>query len=334
MVEGGEVTKAEVIAWINDCVENSGYGLVSDFRNLWPYTNSFTAETYPYTEGQSLKWETDTNKENMFAIKYNNYGGWDNYGLCNIYLVHFGIRGQDDITKMYPYNQGWGCGPVNPRFFEAWKQEEPNDVRLTASIMDTKDPKEGVEYHYSGDQMEATGYFQKKYMPILGKDKDGKNVGYSTLMYGTQDNFQLGHTQDLVLMRFADVLLMQSELTGTVDGLNKVRARAGLQPKTAYTLEALKAERHHELAFEGIRWFDLMRWGDVVDALNTQIGAPIKNQGKDTQMQAFGGGFEVRYKATGGFWPIPKTQIDLSEGKLTQNPGWNTDNSEYPGWSN
>lgn len=93
-------------------------------------------------------------------------------------------------------------------------------------------------------------------------------------MYNTQNNFQLGQTQDLVMMRYADVLLMHSELTGTSDGMNRVRARVGLTPKE-YSLDNLKKERRHELAFEGLRWFDLMRWGDVVSALTKQVGVNI-----------------------------------------------------------
>ena len=62
-------------------------------------------------------------------------------------------------------------------------------------------------------------------MNIIAKTADGGLVPYSNLMYNTQNNFQLGQTQDLVMMRYADVLLMHSELTGTSDGMNRVRAR-------------------------------------------------------------------------------------------------------------
>jgi len=36
---GGEVTKQQVISYLEDCINNSGHSLVSDQRNLWPYTN-------------------------------------------------------------------------------------------------------------------------------------------------------------------------------------------------------------------------------------------------------------------------------------------------------
>ena len=142
---------------------------------------------------------------------------------------------------------------------------------------------------------------------------------------------QLGQTQDLVMMRYADVLLMHSELTETADGLNRVRNRVGL-PNVDYSLDNIKKERRYELAFEGIRWFDLMRWGDVETQLERQIGVKIINAGKETTMQAFGGGFTKRYQETGGFWPIPKSQMDLSGGVLVQNKGWGTTDAEFLGW--
>ena len=51
---------------------------------------------------------------------------------------------------------------------------------------------------------------------------------------------QLNNIHDLVLIRFADVLLMQSELKKDVAGINEVRKRAGLNPIGAYSEEALR----------------------------------------------------------------------------------------------
>ena len=42
--DGSTLTKQEVIGYIDDCVNNSGYSLVPDFRNLWAYTNRCTVE--------------------------------------------------------------------------------------------------------------------------------------------------------------------------------------------------------------------------------------------------------------------------------------------------
>ena len=41
------------------------------------------------------------------------------------------------------------------------------------------------------------------------------------------------------------------------------------------------------------------------------------------------GKYAARYQATGGFWPIPPAQIQLSDGVLTQSPGWDTPDARY-----
>ena len=113
--------------------------------------------------------------------------------------------------------------------------------------------------------------------------------------------------------------------------MNRVRLRAGLEP-VSYSLDAIKRERRWELAFEGLRYFDLMRWGDAAEKLAAQEGVAIKNRGVDAVMRGFGGGYRARYEATGGFWPIPNTQVELSDGVLTQNAGWGTPDAEFTGW--
>src|SRR5690606_8020411 len=147
--------------------------------------------------------------------------------------------------------------------------------------------------------MEAAGVWQKRYIPIRAYDGDKQESSYTVIKDKGPADMQLSNTQDLILIRFADVLLMQSELKENAEGMNKVRERAKLAP-IAYSLPALKRERRWELAFEGLRYFDLMRWGDAADALAAQEGVAIKNKGVDTQMRAFGGGYRARFEATGG----------------------------------
>ena len=136
--------------------------------------------------------------------------------------------------------------------------------------------------------------------------------------------------EDLYIIRFADVLLMHSELTGNADNMNRVRARAGL-PAIGYSLEALQQERRHELAFEGQRFQDIRRWHIAETELNKQNNTTLKNLGVSTVMRD--GKYAARYQATGGFWPIPPAQIQLSDGVLTQNPGWDTPDARYTTWN-
>lgn len=344
LVEGGSVTKTEVINWLNDCIENSGHGLIIDntnpgngFYNLWPYSNEYTAIDYQWAKDKKVKWVGDGNEETVFAIKFNNFGSWDQTGYTNMHATHFGIRTPNGNTSTFPFGEGYGAGTVNPQLVEYWKTAEPNDIRLWGSIIDVENDL--PDFQWGADlQMEETGYVQKKYLAITAYDHtDGGSeflTSYSPLMYNTpRAPVELASTQDLVLIRFADILLMHSELTQTAAGINKVRDRAGLTGIGAYTLDALKKERRLELAFEGVRWYDLMRWGDAPTALARQGDVMVRNMaGNPVQMASYGGGWAARYAATGGFWPIPGTQIARSAGVLVQNEGWETTEAEYRGW--
>ena len=131
--DGTTLTKNEVIGYIDDCVDNSGYSLVPDYRNLWAYTNRCTVEDYNYTKGQGLKWVEDdaaVNPESMFAIKFNKLASWQTtIGYANGYALHFGMRGGQDYSKTFPFGQGWGAGPVAPNLVNDWSSAESDDMR-------------------------------------------------------------------------------------------------------------------------------------------------------------------------------------------------------------
>jgi hypothetical protein len=82
------------------------------------------------------------------------------------------------------------------------------------------------------------------------------------------------------------------------------------------TLENIKNERRHELAFEGLRYFDLLRWHDAESAFAKVANIRVWNIGVEGTYTA------VFKPETGGFLPIPESQVTLSDGVLTQTPGW------------
>ena len=97
-----------------------------------------------------------------------------------------------------------------------------------------------------------------------------------------------------------------------------------------YSLEALQRERRHELCFEGVRWMDIRRWHIAPEALSAQNGAAMNNVGRDVVMRD--GRYAARYEATDGFFPIPLAQIQLSNGVLVQNKGWDGTDARYANW--
>ena len=334
-IDGGEVTSAQVASALKDCIDNSGYGLVPDYRSLWPYTNSATKPDYPYAQTADT-WVLDgNNKEQLFVLKHIGLNDWDGTELryTNQFALAFGLRNDgaaDRYTNAFPMGQGWGAGPVSTKLWDEWATDEPNDIRRQASIYNSA--LEGKDYKFGADhQMEETGMWQKKIVATTAYG--GKQTGglfwcfMSSPQYEgyTGDNFQVGNASDIALMRYSDILLMHSEVTKTADGMNQVRARVGL-PAVAYSDNALRNERRHELAFEGLRWGDIRRWGIADQVLGAMYGAPIYSDGIATTMkQQSSGGAAARYQATKGFFYIPQHEIDLSNGALKQNAGWGSD---------
>ena len=256
IAEGTKISKSEVGAYITDCVNNSGYSLVSDYHNLWAYTNrcSIDDPKNPWS-GKGYKWVEDDgarNPEAMFIIKFNTQPSWGTtIGYSNQTALFLGVRGQSlDNGECMPFGTGWGMCPVNPSLVDDWKALEPNDARLDASVIAVD--KFSGKYVFGGDSnIQESGYYQTKTMPVIAySDADHKymksftNVMFPGLTWssGNEDNFQLNSVNDMVMIRFAEVLLMDAEINGNQASFDKVRARAGL-PSKPLNDENLRNER-------------------------------------------------------------------------------------------
>ncbi len=139
----------------------------------------------------------------------------------------------------------------------------------------------------------------------------------SVSLYNAPSDFMLNITQETVLLRFADVLLMGAELgsSKSQEYLDMVRSRVNLH-SIPVTSENIKSERRFELAFEGIHYYDLLRWGDAETEINKLKNIPVKNQNQNAL-------YSTTFRTeTNGFLPIPNSQILLSDGVLKQNAGW------------
>ena len=355
IAEGTKISKAEVGQYITDCVNNSGYTLVEDFHNLWAYTNrcSIDDPKNPWS-GKGYKWVEDDgarNPEAMFIIKFNTQPSWSTtIGYSNQTCLFMGVRGQSlDNGECMPFGTGWGMCPVSPQLVDDWKAIEPNDARLDASIIPVGNFS--GTYVFGGDSnIQESGYYQTKNMPVIawGDTEDGgkyfksfTNVMFPNLTWssGNEDNFQLNAVNDMVMIRFAEVLLMDAEINGNQSSFDKVRARAGLSSKPLND-ENLRNERRWELAFEGVRFNDIRRYGEeyAVAALNKQEGVKVWNNGVEGTNNAskYNGSYGERYRATKGFVKLPSSQISLSAGAgeeytFTQNEGWGT-TFDFPGW--
>ena len=323
--EGGSLTKADAIAHLNDVITNSNYELTPDFRNLWPYSYANTSAgsvVLQWAEDEGLEWVGQDgpnstvgtgNKEVMFALRFafGNWGWNEGQKYNNRVPLFFGIRG----NSMVPFGEGWGWGPIHSVFFNSWSDDDP---RKLASVLEMGKAEQGTGGYQANKGDHETGLFNKKYSHLQHEGSDGKKgMFYYIYDWDNGDPMQLESAQDFYYLRYADVLLMHSELTETADGMNEVRERVGLDP-VAWSLDNLKSERLYELAFEGLRWFDLVRWGDVENPGKNYFGTPcnVMNSGVAAV-------YTNSYRAeTKGLVPIPESEIRLSNGVYEQNPGW------------
>ncbi len=326
---GGKVTKDQVVAWVDDCVANSGASLVPDFRNMWPYALKDSTH-YGFAKANGLQWVMDAgNTESIFEIVFCGLTG-SNWGTDNVYnnTVDLFCGHRDPTAQHLPFGHGWGFAPVNPNFYNSWPS---GDLRKQGSVWNVDETSEGTDTYLFGADMQwqETKLLGKKYIPVNIQTPAGVQ-GYGMKYYGAKNDMQLWNTQNIVLLRLADVLLMGAELGSSKaqQYMDQVRTRVKL-PSVPVTLENIKNERHWELAFEGVRYFDLLRWyGKAAGAeiKKNESNATIYNMTVATSLEAAPGGvfgdIDKRVQDTGGFLMIPDDQIQLSNGKLVQNPGW------------
>ena len=339
---GGTLSKNDVVNYLKDVVSNGGYKLCEDFRSLWQYSNSLLWDEAHDGEDGGNKEGTHAyafiadmdrancfdqpgmgngNTEEIFQIQFMNASKWaiggtycnprmySNYLSCFWGLRNGATNDNGKRDKTYPFNQGWGQGTPSCNIWDDWTDAERSgdytDLRKKASLIDL----------------------------------DNELASYSSSL----DNKQQGdHFEDYYLMRYADVLLMLSELTGEVSYMNQVQARAGVPLTTTYSLKALQNERRWEFALEGLRFNDMRRWSGIdsgessyaAKALEAQKGKMIVcygQKGAKIPMAHMTCSWAKRYADTNGFLPKPQAQITLMNGKMKQNPGWdeNASPAEY-----
>lgn len=295
-------------------MRDSGIGLFPSYEGLFEIGNEYCPEIMLSSQYKPVFKEHDI----MYNLLPPSMGGYTNIAplqsLVDSYIMLDG-KAIDDPTSTYD--------PAHP-----WAGRDP---RLAATIVypgngyklldgTVKEPKWSGEdgYGYSSD-VTPTGYYVKKWWDPTYR---------LTLQSGLNP----------ILIRYADVLLMNAEAhaelgTLTADVWNAtvraVRARAGFTlagaldfPGAGADLKAIvRNERRSELAFEGSRRNDIIRWRTAEVVLNGWCHGHYtgENVGTDAGFVRI----ELRQfdAAKHYLWPIPQKERDLN-GNLEQNPNW------------
>lgn len=250
-----------------------GYKLLSNFSDLWVTDNKFNSEAI-----------IECSHTNLSNSGWGNWGSGSDEG--NTVCVMVGPRGYVKKTNNAPaLPTGWSFNVFTQDFYDFIK----NDPRFSSTVFDLKALKESGDADYTPGYKD-TGYFLKKFLPT--------NADITT---GAGDAV-LNYRKDSYVIRLADTYLMEAEaLNGTGTRaqalLDAVRARVGL-PSVPVSMQAIKDERRRELAGEGHRFFDLVRWGDAATVLASRGFKAGKNE----------------------VFPIPYQELQNT--KLVQNSGY------------
>lgn len=257
--------------------------------------------------------ESEYGEESLFEIGFVETEGYDwgtfNWGNGrlmenNIHWQLMGPRGDYFDGGTSGLRGGWGFYYPTANMAMAF-DAEGDAVRKAANVLSVQDLRD----NFGGDWTEdwtiddpvwgMEGYFRIKYGSVAS-ETSGADGAVPELNYGT----------NLRLLRYADVLLMAAEAhfqngnTGVAQGyFDDVRDRVLLPSKTI-SMDAIKTERRLELAFEGVRFLDLVRWGDADNVL--------KDQGFNNN-----GNFTSKHN----LFPIPANEIN-NNALIEQNPGW------------
>ena len=283
-VEGQRLNTWQTVNYYCEKITAAGYTLEKD------YTANFAVFN-------------ESSEENIFVIPMSKtlYTNQFIYLFRSRHYNHakaYGLSGENgsSATKEVLETFGYDTPQVDARFDYCYfagpvKDLEGNQILLDDGVTPLVYEPWNVALDVSGKPYEKTaGARMKKYEVDKTGLKDGKLL----------DN-------DIVLFRYADVLLMQSEakVRNGEDGdaeLNLVRSRVGMGPRTA-TLENLLDERMMELAWEGWRRQDMIRFGVFTRSYSCRPQLPGEENGYTT------------------VFPIPEKVIDMNP-QLHQHKGY------------
>ncbi|RAV98637.1 RagB/SusD family nutrient uptake outer membrane protein [Pseudochryseolinea flava] len=279
---------AAAVTAFNAVISSDEYALEESLQAVFDRTGEFGSESlfeFSFVSSEKYTW--------------GNFP-WGNRPESNIHVQLMGPR-EGMYTPMTgdSLQAGWGMNAGKKKMYDAFVAA--GDVNRRRVTIFSKAELEAGGGKFVGDAWDVEGYWQRKYgsfaQATTGDDGATPQLNYST---------------NVRVIRYADVLLMAAEANfrnndqdAARDLINQVRQRPGtnLAPlavsvKDDALFTALVTERHLELAFEGFRYLDLVRWG----LADEELGAL---------------GFQ-----TGVHELLPIPYNDVNAYKLEQNPGY------------
>ncbi len=254
----------------------------------------------------------------------------DNTGMVNPGYSYRFIYGSLKLYRMYEQEGDVVRGDWNIAPFEYTYAEDSKGNKTGVVVGRTyyfgKKPKELTEvegmpcielaegdykgYPDSQYKTRCAAKFRREYEQVVPKAKNFTPINYP-------------------ILRYSDVLLMLAEAENYLNGptelaydcINQVRTRAKIKPLTGLDqksfLEAIKKERAMELCFEGVRRWDLIRWGDFLKYMGN-----MQNYVNDEDWNPAHKYASEYYQVTPAYNYFPIPDLEIGSNPLAQNPGW------------
>lgn len=270
----------EVANDMAEIIRSGEYRLFPDFAAMWLDQNEFCSESI-FESNQLPEGKTWAS-------------GWQGYGTnLPAFISPNDLKGGSQTGD---FKGGWGFGPVRET---TWAIFEEGDSRREGSI-------NAFEPSQYKPRFQNTGLFLAKYAARVG--------------YNPSGDVDLNYCNNFRIFRYAEVLLNYAEMIAihgqapsagitAQAALDQVRERAfGKANSITATAENVKLERRREFVGEGMRFWDLVRWGDT-NVLTESL--PLSTR---------------TWKEHCKYLPIPQSEIDKTAGTdfaLQQNPGYN-----------
>lgn len=218
---------------------------------------------------------------------------WGSRAESNIHIQLMGAR-EGAFSGVDSLNNGWGFNYPSQALNDAFMNAGDTKRRENTLMSEAEFTAAGGTVDNSSPIFDYNGFLRRKYGSYSTESNDGV--------------FQLNYGTNWRLIRYADILLMAAEAmyragneAGARTELNKVRARAGLADVSATgtaLFDAIVLERQLELALEGHRYLDLIRWGLAPSVLPNFVAGKHE------------------------LYPIPANEILKAPNMAPNNPGW------------
>lgn len=278
------VSSTQILDVSEELINGSGHDILQNFSDVFKNDAPFN----------------NNNKESVFEIQYSSKANSGNFSYReeangNLSVMLWAAR---DPNTASVFSAGWSFASIDAEFYNSFPND---DLRKDVTFLLPKSMSVSFTPGYQNSDI-----FPKKWMALKANQ-------------GSRGDFRLNFPNHFVSIRFSDALLMASELNLLHGGslakaqtyFEKVAKRAhqsSYVPPTV-TLDVLYRERELELAFEGVRYWDLMRRG--LDYAQSKIDI---NRGEP---------FVSKFnREAEGLFPIPQEEIVITKYALSQNKGY------------